>query len=163
LNAIHAGTINPNAKCHRVNGSQCPLTANEVRQLMGSGNLGGAGPADQGGGQADDVNFAAQPEPGCHPSPTPPCTDPNNNTSFDTTEQNGGHVVSPAATTHRYHARLGFDEFYGYGRIDAYKDMSAVAAGKIPPEAEITSPDWFEQLDPTSATINIDGRVDARP
>jgi len=152
-----------NPDCRRVNGTPCPLTANAVRQLIGSGTINGAAPADQGTGQADDVNFAQQPEPGCNPVPTPTCTDPNHNTTFDTTEQNGGAVVSPLAESHRYPARKGFDEFYGYGRINAYKAVSAVAAGRVPPEAEITAPDWFERLDPGASKIDIAGRVDARP
>ena len=39
-----------------------------------------------------------------------------------------------------YPARKGFDEFYGYGRVNMVKGIEAVDAGTIPPEAEITSP-----------------------
>jgi hypothetical protein len=71
------------ANCTRVDGSPCPITADEVRQLMASGNIEGtpvngsstlgsnapsAGKtaADRGeGGQADDVNTAAAPETAC--------------------------------------------------------------------------------------------------
>src|SRR4029077_11994214 len=62
--------------CTRVDGSPCVITADEVRQLLASGNIAGTtvngsstlasnaastgtAPADAGeGGQADDVNYA---------------------------------------------------------------------------------------------------------
>src|SRR5207302_10532110 len=77
------GALPAAGDCTRTDGTPCVITANEVRQLMGSGTIApGAGdgtqPADAGnGGQADDVNFAAQPEPSCSPAPLPSCTDPN--------------------------------------------------------------------------------------
>jgi len=70
----------PSGNCTRVDGSPCPVTANEVRQLLASGNvegtpvdgssqLGSKAPSsgqsagDEGkGGQADDVDTAAEPE-----------------------------------------------------------------------------------------------------
>jgi hypothetical protein len=172
LNAIAEGRLKPSSDCTRVDGSPCPITANEVRQLMASGNIAGdttangapsqgTAPADQGqGGQADDVNFAARPEPACAPAPTPSCTDPNLNTTF-AADLFGG-FDAPAPNTRRYRARSGFDEFYGYGRLNAYKAVVAAANGTIPPEADITSPDWFQQLDPTAAMIPIGGYVNAR-
>src|SRR6185437_5857773 len=69
--------------CKRVDGTVCPITADEVRQLMASGNIAGStvngssqlgsnspssgtSAADQGeGGQADDINTAQQPETAC--------------------------------------------------------------------------------------------------
>ncbi len=172
LNAIASGVLKPAADCRRVNGSPCPITANEVRQLMASGNIAGSTvpggpsssgstPADAGeGGQADDVNFAAQPEPSCAPVALPTCTDPNLNTVFSPLVEGG--VDAPVPDSRRYHARRGFDEFYGYGRLNAYKAVSAAAAGLIPPEADITSPDWFQQLDPSAGSIAVGGYVDAR-
>jgi len=172
LNAIAAGKLRRASDCRRVDGTQCPLTANELRQLMASGNIAGtstpgaptssgSSPADQGNGaQADDVNFAAQPEPSCAGHPTPNCTDPNSNTVFS--PDLAGGIEGPAPDTRRYHARKGFDEFYGYGRVNAYKAVTAAAAATIPPEAEITSPDWFQQMDPHSAEIPVGGYVNAR-
>jgi hypothetical protein len=172
LNAIAEGKLKPASDCKRVDGSPCPITANEVRQLMASGNIAGsvtansapsAGttPADEGdGGQADDVNFSAQPEPSCNPVPTPTCTDPNLNTVV-APDLLGG-VDLPAPDTRRYRARKGFDEFYGYGRLNAYKAVVAAANGTIPPEAEITSPDWFQQINPNQAQIAVSGYVNAR-
>jgi hypothetical protein len=161
LNAIAAGKLHPAADCRRVDGTRCPVTANEVRQLMASGDVGSTAPADAGhGAQADDINFAAAPEPSCQPAPTPSCTDPNLNTTF-APDENGG-VVGSFGPTHRYHARRGFDEFFGYGRLDAAKAVAATAAGTIPPQADITAPDWFQQLDPHSASAAVHGYVNAR-
>ncbi len=172
-NAIAEGKLKPASDCKRVDGTPCPITANEVRQLMASGNIAGdvtpgassassgTTPADSGdGGQADDINFAAQPETSCQPVPAPTCTDPNANTAF-AADMYGG-LEGPAPDTRRYHARKGFDEFFGYGRLNAYKAVSAASTGWIPPEADITSPDWFQQLDPNSAQIAIGGYVNAR-
>jgi hypothetical protein len=172
LNAIAAGTLKPTTDCRRVDGSRCPITANEVRQLMASGDIAGTttangpasagtAPADEGdGSQADDVNFAAQPETACAPAPAPTCTDPNANTVF--AADLAGGIDAPVAATHRYHARKGFDEFYGYGRLNGYKAVAAAANGTIPPEADITSPDWFQQLNPATPQITVRGYVDAR-
>jgi hypothetical protein len=172
LNAIAEGRLKPATDCRRVDGSPCPITANEVRQLMASGDIAGTTtansspstgtkPADEGdGGQADDVNFAAQPEPSCEPVPIPTCTDPNLNSLFNPNLDGGFDL--PLPDTRRYHARKGYDEFYGYGRLNAYKAVAAAANGTIPPEAEITAPDWFTQLDPAQAQIPISGYVSAR-
>jgi Subtilase family len=159
-NAVRSGRLQPSADCRRADGSRCVITPNEVRQLMASGNVGSLLPADVGGGQADDVNFAAQPESSCAQALVATCTDPNRQISF-AADQNGG-AVGPAPHSTRYPARRGFDEFYGYGRLNAYNAVSAAADAAIPPEAEITSPDWFQQLDPAAASFAVRGYVDAR-
>ena len=164
--------------CTRVDGAPCAITANEVRQLMASGNVAGtavngssalgssapstgASAADMGeGGQADDVNTALQPETACSVGMAPGCTDPNANTTF-AADQNAG-VVGPLPDTFRYPSRKGFDEFFGYGRLNAYKSVEAAAQGQIPPQADITSPEWFQQLDPTKASFALNGYVNAR-
>ncbi|MDQ6936808.1 MAG: S8 family serine peptidase [Actinomycetota bacterium] len=171
-NALNAGKLTPSGTCRRVDGTPCIITPNEVRQLLASGNIAGdatagqttpstgSAPADQGdGGQADDVNFAAQPEGSCVQQ-TPSCTDPNQNTTF-AADMLGG-VLGPAPNTYQYPARKGFDQFYGYGRLNAFKSVAAAAAGAIPPEADITSPDWFTQVDPAQTSFELDGYVNAR-
>jgi hypothetical protein len=168
----------PAKHCTRVDGSACPITANEVRQLLASGNIAGttvnssstlgstppstgAAAADMGeGGQADDVNTALQPETACSAGMAPGCTDPNSNTAFAADE--GAGVIGPLPDTFRYPSRKGFDEFFGYGRIDAYKSVEAASQGRIPPEADITSPEWFQQLDPSQASFALKGYVAAR-
>jgi hypothetical protein len=116
------------------------LTPDEVRQLFQ--------------GTADDVNFADA-ELNCS-SGNPSCTDPNLNTVSHRLD------VSPVADTKPYPARRGYDEFYGYGRLNAHAAVSAVADGAIPPGASIESPDWWTQLDPAKATIDVRGHVDGK-
>ncbi len=170
--AIAAGRLTASDHCRTVAGTPCVVTPNEVRQLLASGNIAGdatpgqpassgRAPADEGnGGQADDVNFAASPEPSCAQQPLPTCTDPNLSTMF-APDMLGG-VLGPAPDTFQYPARRGYDEFYGYGRLNAYKAVQAAFAGNVPPEADITAPDWFAQIDPSAAGFPLDGFVDAR-
>ena len=49
---------------------------------MASGTVGSTAPADGGSGQADDVNFAAQPESSCAQARVATCTDPNRQILF---------------------------------------------------------------------------------
>ncbi len=172
-NALHDGLITPASGCTRPDGTPCIVTPNEVRQLLASGNIAGdttagqgsastgTAPGDQGLGQADDVNFASQPETSCASAPTPTCTDPNSNTTFNPLDptQPGG-LIGP--DTYQYPARKGWDEFYGYGRLNAYKPVAAAAAGHIPPQADITSPDWFTQIDPSQSSFDLNGAVSSR-
>ncbi|HEY4450097.1 MAG TPA: hypothetical protein VGN13_00705 [Solirubrobacteraceae bacterium] len=168
----------PAKDCTRVDGAACPITANEVRQLMASGNIAGttvngsstlganspssgAAAADIGeGGQADDVDTAAKPEPACSAGMSPGCTDPNLNTTF-AADENGG-VIGPLPDTVRYPSRKGFDEFFGFGRLDAYKSVAAAAQGWVPPEVDITSPEWFEQVNPAKSSFSVSGYISAR-
>jgi hypothetical protein len=168
----------PSSDCTRVDGTPCVITPNEVLQLLASGNIEGTpiddssqlgsqapstgrAPADEGeGGQADDVDTAASPETACSVGMAPTCTDPNLNTTFALDEDGG--VEGNLPDTFRYPSRKGFDEFFGYGRLDAYKAVEAAAQGWIPPEADITSPEWFQQVDPGQESFALDGFVAAR-
>jgi hypothetical protein len=69
-------------------------------------------------------------------------------------------TVDPATTS--YPARKGFDEFYGYGRANMLNAVQATALGRIPPEAEITSPDWYSMVDPSKAKLAVNGQLYAR-
>ena len=71
-------------------------------------------------------------------------------------------MIGPLPHSTRYPARMGYDEFYGYGRLNAYKAVVAADDGRIPPEAEITSPDWFTQVDPRQRSFAVGGYVNAR-
>src|SRR4051812_5561294 len=113
------------------------ITPDEVRQLFQ--------------GTADDVNFADA-EVSC---PAPHCTDPNLNAPSHRVD------ISPVADTKPYPARKGFDEFYGYGRLNADQAVRGASGGRIPPEASIESPDWWAQVDPANPTIDVRGRVAA--
>jgi hypothetical protein len=114
------------------------LSPDEVRQLFQ--------------GTADDVNFADT-ELNCSTG-LPTCTDPNLNTISHRLD------LSPVVDTKPYPARKGYDEFYGYGRLNARAAVQAVKDGATPPGVSIESPDWWSQLDPAKATIDVRGHVD---
>jgi hypothetical protein len=160
LDAATAGRLRPSTDCAHVDGSRCVITPNEVRQLMASGDVGSGAPADSGAGQADDVNFAAQPESSCAAARVPACTDPSRQITF-APDQSGG-VIGPLPHSTRYPARKGYDEFYGYGRLNAARAVGAAFLSLIPPEAEITSPDWFTQVNPGLPSFGVRGYVSAR-
>jgi hypothetical protein len=127
------------------------ITANEVRQLMASGTIDGKP-------LSDDVSFMDKgTEPNCNP-PLPGCTDPNR--GFDAPFMKRT-LVDALANSKPYPARPGFDEFYGYGRANTASSVRAVAAKEIPPEAEITSPDWYDQVDPSAKSVAVKGHVGA--
>ncbi len=42
----------------------------------------------------------------------------------------------------------GWDQFFGYGRINAGKAVDRISDQTIPPEIELRSPGWFEYFDP---------------
>src|SRR5438132_2436073 len=92
---------------------------------------------------ADDIDFST---PRCAPAP-PQCGPPNN---FATT--------LPASQ--RFVTTAGWDQITGWGRINANKLVRFVAAGQIPPQADITSPRWWDSL-PTAGKTTIEGRVAA--
>ena len=85
---------------------------------------------------ADDVDFS-----------TPNAVDPANETKDD-------------FGVDRFPTVRGWDATTGYGRINAYEAARAARDGDIPPEADITSPEWFS-LNPTAGTLAVEGRVAA--
>ncbi|UQA57947.1 FG-GAP-like repeat-containing protein [Polyangium aurulentum] len=58
----------------------------------------------------------------------------------------------------------GFDQRFGYGRVNADRATSAVASGHIPPAVDITSPHWFEVLykDRVDAPVELRGTISAK-
>jgi hypothetical protein len=152
LNARAGGGLDHHPACRRTDGSACVISPNEVRQIMASGTIDGAA-------QADDVNFAQQPEPSCAQARVPTCTDPNLNAPYDSA------VVSPLATTKRYPTRRGHDQIFGYGRVNMNRAVDALVRSgdaAVPPEVEFTAPDWYEQIDPERASFALRGQVFAR-
>src|SRR5205823_13527379 len=128
------------------------ITPNEVRQLRASGTADGKP-------LSDDVSFMDQGnEPNCNP-PLPGCTDPNRGFDAPFLKRT---LVDAVANSKPYPARPGYDEFYGYGRANTASSVGAVAAKEIPPEAEITSPDWYSTVDPSSPSVAVKGHVGAR-
>jgi Subtilase family len=170
LDAFDRGKLEPSDDCTRVNGDPCVITPNEVRQLMASGRIDGTG-------QADDVDFfrgTLDPEPDCTP-PVAGCTDPF--TASNILGLNAVRPVVPApplnalAPSRSYPARAGHDQFYGWGRVNAAKAVGALVRpplgddsvkSLIPPEVEITSPQWYDQIDPGQASFAVEGHVSAR-
>lgn len=57
----------------------------------------------------------------------------------------------------------GFDQRFGYGRVDANKAVEAIRDKKIPPQVDVTSPPWFSVLykDQVSGPIDIVGSISA--
>jgi hypothetical protein len=143
----------------------CVISANEVRQIMASGTRDGQL-------FPDDIDFAGDPpqsgnEPSCTP-PLPGCTDP----------KGPGGLLQDQVYTNRpvlipdsfsYLARNGHDQFYGYGRVNVNRtvrtlldDPATPSSAEVPPEAELESPTWYEQVDPAGGTIDVTGQVFAR-
>lgn len=60
-----------------------------------------------------------------------------------------------------YPSGEGWDPFYGYGRINAARAVERVAAGEIPPTMDVSSPGWFETVDPAVGSLVIQGYIAA--
>lgn len=60
----------------------------------------------------------------------------------------------------RFITTEGWDQISGWGRINANRLMRLIAAGTIPPQADIVSPRWWQPL-AASGTVPIVGRVAA--
>ncbi len=58
----------------------------------------------------------------------------------------------------------GFDQRFGYGRVNARKALEAIRDDKIPPAVDVVSPKWFSVLykDQATAPIEIYGTVSAK-
>ena len=109
-----------------------PLSAEEVKQLLTL--------------TADDINFDARDDV------TPPL--PQN---YATTIG-----VPGISGSERFPSIAGFDEYFGYGRLNADKAVLRVASGQIPPEVSIAEPAWFATYDPAQTpALAVRGRVAA--
>ena len=121
----------------------------------------GVGRASTATAQADDVNFAQQPEPSCTQAPRADLHRPEPERARTTAPSR-----RPLATTKRYPARRGHDQFYGYGRVNMNRAVDALVRtgdAAMPPEVEITSPDWYDQVDPGAGRRStLRGQVYAR-
>jgi MYXO-CTERM domain-containing protein len=83
---------------------------------------------------------------------------------FFTTADDINIAESQSATANYKWSQEGFDQRFGYGRVNANKAVEAVLAGKIPPAVDVTSPTWFSVLykDHVTAPIDITGTVSAK-
>lgn len=78
---------------------------------------------------ADDIDFSAV-------SPT---------LSFDPVLS----LLFPDVFSERFPSHDGFDKYFGYGRANVRAVLDRIGTGTIPPEADIQSPAWFVNVDPT--------------
>jgi hypothetical protein len=68
--------------------------------------------------------------------------------------------TSPDWGSLRYRAVKGFDALYGYGRVNVLKSILAVEGGRIPPIADLATPDWFEIVSPAATPkITVTGTI----
>ncbi|MGC9027126.1 MAG: S8 family serine peptidase [bacterium] len=62
-----------------------------------------------------------------------------------------------------YESLPGWDQYFGYGRANLFKAVLSVTTTAIPPEVYITSPNWFQTVDPVSTPdLDVYGYVNAR-
>ncbi len=62
-----------------------------------------------------------------------------------------------------YPSRQGWDQRFGWGRINAFRSVDAVWRGAIPPEVDLYYPDWFRVLYPErEGSVSLRGTIDAR-
>ncbi len=153
MNSVARSDRQAHPTCERTNGQPCAISPNEVRQLMATGTRDGVE-------QADDVDFSRDPETVC---PQPSCTDPYlAHPSLQLVEPLGRPIFSPLAESKSYPAREGHDQFYGYGRVNMVKAITGADSGALPPEVELSSPEWYEQVDPGQERFAVRGAVFAR-
>ncbi len=72
-------------------------------------------------------------------------------------------MSSPMYNNQFYPSLPGWDQRFGYGRVNARNILEAIRDGKIPPEVDVTSPRWFSMVYPDrTPMLRIEGRVAAR-
>lgn len=92
---------------------------------------------------ADDIDFDARPELGLP-----------QNYRID-------FALPQDIRSERFPSIAGFDQYFGYGRINARRAVERVRDGQIPPEASIESPAWFTLVSPSQRVLSVIGRVAA--
>ena len=71
------------------------------------------------------------------------------------------YAAGDLTTTERYRTVKDWDQFTGYGRMNAYEATRLVKSKRIPPEADLLTPTWFSVLG-TSGSMSVTGTVNAR-
>jgi hypothetical protein len=70
---------------------------------------------------------------------------------------------SDLAQAETYPSALGWDPFFGYGRLDAARAVEYASVSEIPPTGHIERPDWFGWIDPdVDGSRIVKGHVQAR-
>jgi len=69
----------------------------------------------------------------------------------------------PGQNTYHW-SQAGFDQRFGYGRVNANAMLEALRDGRIPPAIDLTSPTWFQVLYPQrrQGPVEIRGRIETR-
>lgn len=67
------------------------------------------------------------------------------------------------APSKRYDSIPGYDQYFGYGRLNAANAVAALANGDVPPEAELTAPRWWQLFDPVNdqSVVSVEGLTGA--
>jgi hypothetical protein len=62
-----------------------------------------------------------------------------------------------------FESKPGWDQRFAYGRANIYRSLTALKSGLVPPEVDITSPEWFAPIyaDRSGAQIAVVGRIAA--
>ena len=134
-------------------GDPCPLSVNEVRQLMASGT-------DRRHARRPTTSTSrpsrSRPARRCR-RPAAPTRTACSPTRTPTARRR--RRWRPRSATRR--ARASTSTTATAARTWSRRPI-AIGAGTIPPEAEITSPEWYAQVDPTQPTVDVRGEVYAR-
>jgi MYXO-CTERM domain-containing protein len=95
---------------------------------------------------------------------TPPLTPGEAHSIFYTTTDDVDVPESEQPGSPYAWSQPGFDQRFGYGRINANAAVTAIANGQIPPDVDLTSPTWYTVLyqDQATAPIPIVGTVSAK-
>ncbi|MFH1809322.1 MAG: FG-GAP-like repeat-containing protein [Pseudomonadota bacterium] len=64
-------------------------------------------------------------------------------------------TITGACSSTKYPSAKGWDEHFGYGRNNARRALELLRDKKVPPEVDLTTPRWFEVVDPVQ-TPNLD-------
>lgn len=93
---------------------------------------------------ADDIDFSERPDEGIE-------------------ENYSTEIAIPGIQgSERFRSVAGWDQFFGYGRVNADRAVQWVDSGRIPPEAAIEAPSWYATVDPHRAqSLAVRGRVAA--
>ena len=71
-------------------------------------------------------------------------------------------VPGSASDPQLFPSNAGWSTWFGYGRNDSGAAAQAVAAGRVPPEIDVTAPKWFETVDPvTQPKLGLYGHISA--
>jgi hypothetical protein len=130
-NLLVAGKLAPYPGTESALGQPVALSSTELRELIEA--------------TADDVDFQR--------AVVPPAAALAAGTTTPAPPDNYAEVGAPPTT--RYPTQPGYDQYTGYGRLDAAGALAALAGGAIPPEASFGEMQWFQTYDPRSTTVPV--------